>query len=79
VQVYAGPLKGGARAVVLFNRHSPDYRYNNMTVTWEQLGYDATEAAVVRDMFLQEDLGEYTGEAFSVVALKPSTRQNKLA
>ena len=27
LQVYAGPLKGGARAVVLFNRHSPDYRY----------------------------------------------------
>ena len=62
-QVYAGPLEGGARAVVLFNRHSPDYRYNNMTVTWEQLGYDTDEAAVVRDMFLREDLGEYTGEA----------------
>jgi len=24
--VYAGPLKGGSRAVILFNRHSPDYR-----------------------------------------------------
>ena len=61
-QVYAGPLEGGARAVVLFNRHSPDYRYNNMTVTWKQLGYDADEAAVVRDMFLQQDLGEHRGE-----------------
>ena len=34
-----------------------------MTVTWEQLGYSAGDAAVVRDMFLRRDLGEYTGDA----------------
>ncbi len=41
---------------------SPDCRYNNMTVTWEQLGYSADESAVVRDMFSREDLGEFTGD-----------------
>ena len=45
----------------------PGCRYNNMTVTWEQLGYSSGESAVVRDMFLQEDLGEYTGDVRMVV------------
>ncbi|KAK9785608.1 hypothetical protein WJX73_009218 [Symbiochloris irregularis] len=41
MQVYAGPLQDGSRAVVLFNRHifSTQYPLCKITVTWEQLGY----------------------------------------
>ena len=37
-----------------------------MTVTWEQLGYDTEDTAVVRDLFLRQDLGEYTGDCTMV-------------
>lgn len=41
-QVWAGPLQGSARAVVLLNRHKDeDLHYKNSTVTvqWAHLGY----------------------------------------
>ena len=60
-QVYASPLAGGGRAVVLFNRHNQEYPFNNITVTWEQLGYAMDEPALVRDLFAEEDLGTFTG------------------
>ena len=41
-----------------------------MTVTWEQLGYDAGESAVVRDMFLQEDLGQFAGDVRMVAGVR---------
>ena len=61
VQVYAGPLQGGDRVVVLFIRHNPEYRYNNMTVTWEQLGYASDAEATVRDLYGERKLGTFTG------------------
>ncbi len=39
-QVYAGPLEDGARAAVLFNRHTAGTQYpiSNVTVRWEDIG-----------------------------------------
>lgn len=61
VQVYAGPLKGGSRAVVLFNRHSitTQYPISNVTVTWEQLGYPSDIKADVRDLHAAKTLGVF--------------------
>ena len=41
LQIYAAPLKGGARAVVLFNRHQqldPMFNVQNLTVFWGSIG-----------------------------------------
>ena len=50
-QVYAGPLAGGARAVVLFNRHtfsnSPSYT-QNLIVYWKTIGLPVTEMVLAR-------------------------------
>ena len=47
-QVYAGPLSGGARAVVLLNRHDAtdpkNFPAHNLTVYWESIGLPAMEA-----------------------------------
>ena len=61
LQVYAGPLMGGSRAVVLFNRHSitTQYPISNVTVTWEQLGYPADMKAYVRDLHAERTLGTF--------------------
>ena len=63
-QVYAGPLKGGARAVVQFNRHTAGTQYpvSNITVTWKQLGFASDVEATVRDLHAEKDLGTFTEE-----------------
>lgn len=60
-QVYAGPLSGGGRAVVLFNRHSSGTQYpiSNITVNWAMLGYKPGTEAAVRDLFSRQDLGTF--------------------
>ncbi|DBA83192.1 TPA: hypothetical protein ACH3X2_006708 [Trebouxia sp. C0005] len=66
IEVYAGPLKGGSRAVVLFNRHSitTQYPISNVTVTWKQLGYPSDAQATVRDLHAEKDVGVFA-EAFT--------------
>ena len=61
LQVYAGPLMGGSRAIVLFNRHSitTQYPISNVTVTWEQLGYPTDIKADVRDLHAEKTLGTF--------------------
>lgn len=59
--MYAGPLTGGARAVALFNRHHPEYPFNNITVVWSDVGCDGDAKAVVRDLYGEKDLGTFTG------------------
>lgn len=64
-EVWARPLKGGARAVVLLNRGvSP----RKIEVTWEQLNYPARLTANVRDLWLHKDLTPATGRVGAVVA-----------
>lgn len=44
--MYAAPLQGGSRAVVLFNRHvATDSKFSsqNMTVFWKSIGLPPTE------------------------------------
>lgn len=62
MQVYAAPLQGGGCAVVLFNRHHPEYPFNNITVNWSMLGYDDGETATVRDLYARSDLGKHSGK-----------------
>ncbi|KAK9826107.1 hypothetical protein WJX81_004261 [Elliptochloris bilobata] len=78
-EVYACPLDGGSRAVVLFNRHvASDGKFgsHNITIFWKSIGLPPTEAATVRDVLLRKDLGSFTGtytgpvSTHSVLALK---------
>jgi len=64
--VYAGPLQGGSRAVVLFNRHAAGTQYpiSNITVTWKDLGLDSDAEATVRDLHAEKDLGTFA-ESFT--------------
>jgi hypothetical protein len=61
LEIYAAPLKGGGRGVILFNRHlvGPP---TPITVPWELLGYPSDVAVTVRELYGQQDLGEFTQE-----------------
>lgn len=58
LEVWAKPLKGGARAVVLFNRSGTPAK---ITVRWEDVGYPDRLAATVRDLWQKKDVGNATG------------------
>lgn len=64
-EVWARPLAGGGRAVVLFNRGKEPRR---IAVNWEQLHYPAGLRARVRDLWLHKDLAPARGEIGAVVA-----------
>ena len=65
-EVYACPLSGGDRAVVLFNRHllldsssssnSSAAKPTIISVAWKELGWPATVNATVRDVLQQRDI-----------------------
>ncbi|KAK9799718.1 hypothetical protein WJX73_003682 [Symbiochloris irregularis] len=59
LEVYGAPISGGARAVILFNRHTPFPLASKITVNWHQLGYPAEFKATVRDLYAEKDLGVY--------------------
>lgn len=69
VQVYAAPLAGGDRVVVLMNTHTTGGQYltSNLTVTWRQLGLPHDSSAKVRDLYAEADLGEATGSVTAAV------------
>ena len=67
-QIYAAPLAGGARAVVLFNAGPLEAGAASMTVRWEQLGLPNGTKAAVRDLYAEKDLGEHTG-SFTAAAV----------
>lgn len=85
LQVYAGPLTGGSRAVVLFNRHSitTQYPISNVTVTWEQLGYPTDMKADVRDLNAEKTLGTFQSsfmaevDIHDAVMVKVTPQQSK--
>lgn len=62
LEVYAGPLEGGSRAVILFNRHAigTQYPISNITVTWKDVGFEPDVEATVRDLHAEKDLGTCT-------------------
>ncbi len=77
LEVWARPLKGGNRAVVLLNRGKTPAE---ITVNWEALDYPPSLTAAVRDLWQAKELPRATGkfsamvEPHSVVmvTLKPS-------
>jgi alpha-galactosidase len=72
-EVWVKPLKGGARALLLFNRGEQPAR---LRATSEQLDYPASVRAKVRDLWAHRDLPRWTGsfeatvEPHGVVMLK---------
>src|SRR5581483_4968867 len=76
LEVWAKQLKDGSRAVLLLNRGSSP---QEISATWEAIGYPAHLRAAVRDLWAHKDLGKFT-EKFSasveshgvvVVTVKP--------
>lgn len=55
--------------MVLLNLHTTGGQYltSNITVTWEQLGLPPHRAAVVRDLYAEQDLAEATGSFTAAV------------
>jgi alpha-galactosidase len=60
-EVWAKQLKDGSRAVVLLNRGTAE---QEISASWEDLGYPNAISASVRDLWLHKDLGKFT-ERFS--------------
>jgi hypothetical protein len=58
-EVWAGPLFNGSQAVVLLNRNSTNSEM--ITIKWTDLGWSATQPALVRDLWAQQDVGTFTG------------------
>jgi alpha-galactosidase len=61
LEVWAKQMQDGSRAVALLNRGSS---LQEITVTWEQIGYPGHLNATVRDLWAHKDLGKVT-ERFS--------------
>ena len=57
-EVWARPLKGGARAVVLLNRRAAP---QTISVSWEALGYPADLKASVRDLWTGQVAAKVSG------------------
>jgi len=73
LEVYAGPLSGGAYTVVLFNR---GVNAQTITANWEDIGLEASRKATVRDLWQHKNLGTFDNnftamvESHGVVHLK---------
>jgi alpha-galactosidase len=58
IEIWAGPLFNGSQAVLLLNRNSSDSEI--ITVKWTDLGWPASQAALVRDLWARKDVGTFT-------------------
>jgi alpha-galactosidase len=58
LEVWARPLKGGGRAVLLLNR---SLKPQPITISWEALGYPADLSLKARDLWLHKDLPRAKG------------------
>src|ERR1700678_2353641 len=58
-EVWAKQLKDGSRAVVLLNRGSAE---QEISASWEDLGYPDHLSASVRDLWQHKDLGKFTAK-----------------
>jgi len=58
LDVWAGPLSDGSIAVVLLNRGNTTA---DITVHWSDIGLSASTKAVVRDLWLHQNIGQFTG------------------
>jgi len=75
LEVWSKQLQDGSRAVILLNRGASS---QEVTVSWEQIGYPAHLSATLRDLWARKDLGKFTGkfsapvESHGVVMVKVS-------
>lgn len=58
IEVWAGPLSDGSKAVLLLNRDGA--ASEAITVTWADLGWPATQKARVRDLWAHQDVGTFS-------------------
>ncbi len=59
LEVWSAPLTGGSQAVVLLNRGDNDNE--QITVTWNDIGFPVDHPASIRDLWARKDLGIFTG------------------
>lgn len=59
LEVWAGPLTGESRAVVLLNRGSGSSE--PITVQWADIGFPADKSATIRDLWARKNLGSFRG------------------
>lgn len=64
-EIWAGPLEGGAYAVLLLNRGTQS---TNITAQWSDFGLDPNTEADVRDLWSMKDLGSMKGSVSAMVA-----------
>jgi len=57
-EVWAGALMNGDVAAMLLNSGT---EASDITMTWDQLGIGMTTPAVVRDLWMHQDIGTFTG------------------
>ena len=55
LEIWSGPLADGSKVVLLLNRNST--QSESITVSWSQLGWLPNQIAIVRDLWMQMDLG----------------------
>jgi alpha-galactosidase len=65
LEVWAKQLQDGSRAVVLLNRGSAE---QEITVSWQDLGYPNHLSGAVRDLWQHKELGKFTGKFSGTVA-----------
>ena len=63
-EIWAKPLRGGSKAVILLNRGEAPVR---IKVTWAELGWSA-RSTVVRDLWQKKDMGSFRDSYFAEVA-----------
>jgi len=63
-EVWKGQLESNAMAVILFNR---DQTTASITATWDMLGLSPTATYSVRDLWLHQDMGKFTGSYSATV------------
>ena len=64
LEVWSGPLDGGAVAVVLLNRGASAA---NVTAEWSDIGLDSNREATVRDLWQMKDMGSMKGSVTAMV------------
>src|SRR6201999_1604667 len=58
-EVWSKQLKNGSRAVVLLNRGESE---QEISVSWQDLGYPTHVSASVHDLWQHKDLGKFSGK-----------------
>ena len=64
LEIWAKEMQDGSRAVVLLNRGESS---QEISVSWEQIGYTGHLTATVRDLWAHKDLGKFTGKFSATV------------